>query len=68
MPLKIDAKPINNIQKEEQTQSKKQKCDVKDGTLHKHQQSVCNQLSRITNCDIYYAHVALKEREILAQE
>ena len=68
MPLKIDAKPITNIPKGEQMQSKKQKCDVNDGTLHKHQQSVCNQLSRITNCDIYYAYVAMKEREILAQE
>jgi len=68
MPLKIDAKPVTSNPKREHTQSKKQKCDVNDGSLHKHQQSVCNQLSCITNCDIYYAHVAMKEREILAQE
>ena len=52
MPLKINVTPITNIQKGEKTQSKKQKCDVEDGNLQKHQQSVCNQLSRITNCDI----------------
>jgi len=66
MPLKIDTKPIINIQDGEKSKSKKQKCDVKDGNLQKHQQSGCHQLSRITNCDIYYACVTMKERERLA--
>ena len=65
MPLKIDTKPIINIQDGEKS-TKEQKCNIKDGNLKKHKQPLCHQLSRITNCNIYYAYVAMKEREILA--
>ena len=66
MNLKIDAFGSCTSKEECSSRKKQNKCVIFDGNLRKHQQAVCSQLSGITNCDIFYASLAVKEREKLS--